>query len=223
MTDAQANPNLLPLSIKNLSFSYDTEPLLDLAEFEVAAQQRVAIIGPSGCGKTTLMHLIAGLIKPNAGSIRINYQEITTLSEPDMDRLRGREIGIVFQRLHLMPAISVLDNLLLAQKLARVPTDKAHATLMLEKLGVADFKDVLPNNLSQGQAQRAAIARSIIHKPSLVIADEPTSALDSQNASEAIQLLSELSDSVGFGLLVVTHDERVRSSMDRVLDLGGKA
>ncbi len=210
----------LVLNVSDLKFSYGAEPLIDLPEFHIRPEERVAIIGPSGCGKTTLMHLIAGLIRPDSGSIELHGQEITQLKEWEVDRLRGREVGIVFQRLHLMPAISVLNNLLLAQKLARVNQDKQHAMQLLQQLGIAEFKDVLPGNLSQGQAQRAAIARAVVHKPTLVIGDEPTSALDSNNAREAIRLLTDLSKEVGFGLLVVTHDERVRSGMDRVLTLG---
>ena len=219
MSDSNANT----LSIRELKFSYDDTPLLSIDEFQLPPKQRVAVMGPSGCGKTTFMHLISGLIRPQRGSIEINGQEITGLSEWAMDRVRGKEIGIVFQRLHLMPAISLLNNLLLAQKLARVDANKLVALELLQRLGIEEFADTLPSNLSQGQAQRAAIARALVHKPSLVIADEPTSALDSGNAKEAIELLSELSETANFALLVVTHDERVRSAMDRVYPLGGEA
>ena len=219
MPDSSANI----LDIKDLEFSYGDTPLISIDDFGLQSNERVAVIGPSGCGKTTFMHLIAGLIRPLKGSIQINGQELTTLKEWEIDRLRGKEVGIVFQRLHLMPAISVLNNLLLAQKLARVDQDRDSAVELLERLGIAEFADTLPAKLSQGQAQRAAIARALVHKPSLVIADEPTSALDSGNAKEAIELLGELSSSANFALLVVTHDERVRSSMDRVYPLGGNS
>ena len=209
------------LSIKDLKFSYGEEPLIDIADFQLAKREKVAVIGPSGCGKTTFMHLISGLVRPQQGSIKIRGQELAMLKEWEVDRFRGREIGIVFQRLHLLPAISILNNLLLAQRLARIPQDKSSAIDLLARLGIAEFADQLPGNLSQGQAQRAAIARAVIHKPALVIGDEPTSALDSGNAEEAIQMLTELSDSNGFSLLIVTHDERVRGAMDRVLPLGG--
>jgi ABC-type lipoprotein export system ATPase subunit len=127
-----------------------------------------------------------------------------------MDRFRGRSIGVVFQRLHLLSAISVLNNLLLAQRLARMAPDKKKAMTLLDRLGIAGQAHALPAMLSQGQAQRAAIARAVIHSPSLVIGDEPTSALDNSSAADAIQLIKELSESVGFALLIVTHDERVR-------------
>lgn len=211
------------LSIKDLKFSYGATPLLDIESFHLAAKERVAVMGPSGCGKTTFMHLVAGLIRPNQGTITLKDADITQLDEWEVDRIRGKHIGIVFQRLHLMPAISVLNNLLLAQKLARVEQNKTSAMGILDRLGIADYANTLPNQLSQGQAQRGAIARALVHDPDLVIADEPTSALDSGNAEEAINLLSELSETIGFSLLVVTHDERVRNAMDRVYPLGGAA
>jgi ABC-type lipoprotein export system ATPase subunit len=208
------------LQIRNLSFSFGETPLLEIDDLHIQPGDQVAVIGPSGCGKTTFMHLISGLLRPQSGVIEIQGQDIGQLKEWQMDRLRGREIGIVFQRLHLIPALSVLDNLLLAQRLARVAVDKSNARQLLDRLGIADQSGLMPASLSQGQAQRAAIARAVIHNPKLVIGDEPTSALDDQNAAEAINLLKELSENSGFALLVVTHDERVRASMDQVLDLG---
>jgi putative ABC transport system ATP-binding protein len=177
-------------------------------------------MGPSGCGKSTFIHLVAGLLKPQKGTIRIKNQDITKLEEWKIDRLRGQSIGIVFQRLHLLPSISILDNLLLAQKLAQTTVDRKSAIELLKRLDLEEWINKFPHHLSQGQAQRAAIARAVIHKPALVIGDEPTSALDDDNAQEAIRLLNELSENVGFALLIVTHDKRVRDSMDSVLSLG---
>lgn len=211
------------LDIQGLKFGYDHKPILELDRFSLDRGEKVAVIGPSGCGKTTLMHLISGLIKPDFGTITLGGQDLSGLNEQQIDRLRGHEVGIVFQNLHLMPAISVLNNLLLAQKLARVTVDKSHALSLLDRLGIGDKADQLPGNLSQGQAQRAAIARAVVHQPKLVIGDEPTSALDRGNADEAIALLGELSASINFALLIVTHDERVSDSMDRVVRLGGAA
>ncbi|MFT5102347.1 MAG: ABC-type lipoprotein export system ATPase subunit [Planctomycetaceae bacterium] len=211
------------LAIDNLAFGYGDKPLIEIEKMRIRTRERVAIIGPSGCGKTTFMHLVAGLIRPQSGSIKILSREITKLKEWEVDRIRGREIGIVFQRLYLMPSISILDNLLLAQRLARVNIDNDLAMQLLERLDIAEFSSALPHKLSQGQAQRAAIARAIVHKPALVIGDEPTSALDDGNTREAIKLLTELSETVGFSLMIVTHDERVRDEMDRVISLGAKS
>lgn len=208
------------LEIEGLRFGYDDKPLLDIKKFHLKQDERVALIGPSGCGKTTFIHLVSGLIRPDYGVVRLAGQDITRLSEQQVDRVRGQQVGIIFQNLHLMPAISVLDNLLLAQRLARAPIDKNHALELLERLGISEKAGELPGSLSQGQAQRAAIARAVAHKPKLLIGDEPTSALDKENAETAINLLSELSTSHHFALLIVTHDERVSAAMDRVIRLG---
>ena len=208
------------LSLNKLEFSFDEKPLINIEEFKVRTRERIAIMGPSGCGKSTFIHLVAGLLKPQKGTIKIKNQDITKLEEWKIDRLRGQSIGIVFQRLHLLPSISILDNLLLAQKLARTTVDRESAIELLKRLDLEEWINKFPHHLSQGQAQRAAIARAVIHKPALVIGDEPTSALDDDNAQEAIRLLNELSENVGFALLIVTHDKRVRDSMDSVLSLG---
>ena len=208
------------LSLNKLEFSFNEKPLINIKEFKVRTRERIAIMGPSGCGKSTFIHLVAGLLKPQKGTIKIKNQDITKLEEWKIDRLRGQSIGIVFQRLHLLPSISILDNLLLAQKLARTTVDRESAIELLKRLDLEEWINKFPHHLSQGQAQRAAIARAVIHKPALVIGDEPTSALDDDNAQEAIRLLNELSENVGFALLIVTHDKRVRDSMDSVLSLG---
>ena len=200
------------LSLNKLEFSFNEKPLINIEEFKVRTRERIAIMGPSGCGKSTFIHLVAGLLKPQKGTIKIKNQDITKLEEWKID--------IVFQRLHLLPSISILDNLLLAQKLARTTVDRESAIELLKRLDLEEWINKFPHHLSQGQAQRAAIARAVIHKPALVIGDEPTSALDDDNAQEAIRLLNELSENVGFALLIVTHDKRVRDSMDSVLSLG---
>ena len=217
--DEKDASRLVPvIEINDLAFGYD-QPLLNIDHFALAQSESIAVLGPSGCGKTTFMHLLTGLLRPNSGSIRINGTEITTLSESLIDRLRGQHIGIVFQRLHLVPSITVIENLLLAQRLARKSADRPYAITLLEQLDIADLINKKPGQLSQGQAQRVAIARAVVHRPQLLVADEPTSALDDQNAKEALTLLTSLTASTGAALMVVTHDERVRSLMTRTYDL----
>ena len=213
-----ASPLVPVIEINDLVFGYD-QPLLNIDHFALAQSESIAVLGPSGCGKTTFMHLLTGLLRPNSGSIRINGTEITTLSESLIDRLRGQHIGIVFQRLHLVPSITVIENLLLAQRLARKSADRPYAITLLEQLDIVDLINKKPGQLSQGQAQRVAIARAVVHRPQLLVADEPTSALDDQNAKEALTLLTSLTASTGAALMVVTHDERVRSLMTRTYDL----
>lgn len=207
------------LQVRNLAFQYD-QPLLDIDTFLVARGECVGLIGPSGCGKTTFIHLIAGLLKPTRGSIQVNGIDLSQLTETQTDRLRGQSIGIVFQRLYLIPSLSVIDNLTLAQSLSRVSVDKPYAIQLLEQLGVGELLNSKPYQLSQGQAQRVAIARSLAHRPSLVMADEPTSALDDKNAQEAMAILRTMTQTAGAALAIVTHDQRVRDQVDRVFNLG---
>ena len=210
------------LSVDNLSFSYGESPLLNVERFSANARERIGVLGPSGCGKTTFIHLIAGLLRPQLGTISINGHEISTMKEAAIDRIRGKHMGIVFQRLHLMPAINVLDNLLLAQRMARSPIDGKYALQLLAQLGIEDLAQKKPQTLSQGQAQRVAIARSLAHRPSLLVADEPTSALDDNNAMDALDVLCELTESTGAALIIVTHDDRVKDRIDSVFSLGAE-
>ncbi|MFT6518006.1 MAG: putative ABC transport system ATP-binding protein [Candidatus Azotimanducaceae bacterium] len=219
---ATPDKNALVVELNNLEFGYD-KPILRIAHFALKIRESVAVFGPSGCGKTTLMHLIAGLLRPQKGTVKINGTDITALSEAFVDRVRGQNIGIVFQQLHLIPSISVIDNLLLGQRLARVPTDRPFAMELLAQLGLAHLIDQMPAKLSQGESQRVAIARAVAHRPSLLIADEPTSALDRANADDALGVLREITYTNAAALIIVTHDERVRDSIDRVFDLGAKA
>lgn len=210
------------LNINSLEFHYD-QPLINIESFDIARHECVGVIGPSGCGKTTFIHLVAGLLRPARGSVRVNGVDLSRLSEGEIDRVRGQHMGIVFQRLHLVPSISVLDNLLLAQRLSRSIIDRAHAASLLDQLGIGDLLNKKPHQLSQGQAQRVAIARALAHRPSLVIADEPTSALDDDNAADAMMMLRTLTRNTGAALIVVTHDDRVRARVDRIFNLGDEA
>lgn len=210
------------LQINNLEFHYD-QPLIRIEAFKVHGCESVGVIGPSGCGKTTLIHLIAGLLRPLKGSVQINGIDLSQLNERAIDRIRGRSLGIVFQRLHLLPSISVIDNLLLAQRLAGVPLDRTFAIDLIEQLSLGDALNKKPAQLSQGQAQRVAIARSLAHRPSLVVADEPTSALDDANADAAMTMLQSLTEATEAALIVVTHDERVRARVGRTFNLGDES
>jgi ABC-type lipoprotein export system ATPase subunit len=219
---AMPDKNALVVELNNIKFGYE-KPILSIDHFALKIRESMAVLGPSGCGKTTFMHLIAGLLRPQNGSVKINGTDITALSETSVDRVRGQNIGIVFQQLHLVPSISVIDNLLLGQRLARVPTDRPFAVELLTQLGLAHLIEQMPGKLSQGESQRVAIARAVAHRPSLLIADEPTSALDRANADDALGVLQELTYTNASALIIVTHDERVRGSFDRVFDLGAKA
>lgn len=209
------------VDVEGLRFGYGAESVLSIDDFRLERGQSRALIGPSGCGKTTFVHLLAGLLTSTTGSVRILGQDLAALSEAERDRFRGRHVGFVFQRFHLMPSLSVRENLRLAQRLSRSDQPAGHIDGMLERLGLSELRHRKPSALSQGQAQRVAIARALVHKPDLLIADEPTSALDDSHADEALDLLRETATELQAALLVVTHDHRVRGRLDDDFDLGG--
>lgn len=207
------------VSVNNLQFGYDNALVVDIPEFSLARGESVAVIGPSGCGKTSFMHLLAGLLRPTSGKIAVLGQDLAALGDTALDRFRGGSMGLVFQRFHLIRALSVRQNLLLAAKLSRRAVTAETVTTMIQRLDIAAVADQKPHTLSQGQAQRAAIARALIHEPQVVLADEPTSALDDQNAEAAILLLQEAVAESGAALLVVTHDQRIRGALNHDFDL----
>ncbi len=211
----------LALSTSSLSYSYGVggETTLTFPDVTIARGESCAVVGPSGCGKTTLLHLIAGLLTPRAGSIHVAGQRMDTRSQRDRDRLRGRLIGIVLQQLRLVASLSALDNLLLAQRLAGRPVDREAATERLVGLGLGQCLHRRPGALSQGEAQRVAIARALMGQPTLLLADEPSSSLDDANAERVLQLLTEQAAEHGAALLVVTHDARIRGRLDQELEL----
>lgn len=208
------------IDIDALTFSYGSQAVVDLKRFQLAAGESMAVIGSSGCGKTTFLHLLAGLLKPASGKIRILGHDITQMGEAQLDRFRGEHMGMVFQRLFLMPALSVRQNVELARRLARKPREEARVDALLTQLGILEFAHHKPRMLSQGQAQRVAIARALVHSPALVLADEPTSALDDEHAGQALALLKETTAAVGAALLVVTHDGRIRGQLDHEFNMG---
>jgi putative ABC transport system ATP-binding protein len=177
------------------------------------------VSGASGTGKTTLLHTIAGFIPPLAGQIVIDGTDITSLSESARDRFRGRRIGMIFQNLHLVKSLSVLDNLLLSSYLTGLPQQPKTAVALLDQLGIADKRSAMPANLSRGQAQRVAIARAILNQPALILADEPTSSLDDQACQNVIQLIQQLAQQHNASLLITSHDQRLKANFAQILNL----
>ena len=200
--------------MRDLHFAYARQTVLRLDRFRLGRSENTAVIGPSGCGKSTFVHLLAGLLSPDAGTVRVLGQDLAALGEAERDRFRGRHIGFVFQRLHLLPALTVRENLALAQRLARRERGPRRIDALLERLGLASMAGRKPRALSHGQAQRAAIARALVHEPELVIADEPTSALDDGHAHDVLALIREVTAGASAALLIVTHDHRVRGHLD---------
>lgn len=210
---------LLMLIAKNISFQYQPQQVFHFPEITCQSNDRLLILGESGKGKTTLLHLLAGLLRPTGGEIRINNTDITQLSGSALDKFRGKNIGIVFQTAHFVDSLSVEDNLIMPQFLTGIKPDRKKAKELLERLNLGDKGKKRAAQLSVGEAQRVAIARAVINNPPLILADEPTSALDDKNALEVIQLLEQQAQETGAALVIVTHDKRLKDQFQNQITL----
>ena len=190
--------------------------MLDIPRFEIAASQQVALIGQSGGGKTTLLHLIAGLLMPDSGSIRVAGTELTRLSEQGRDRFRASAIGYVFQTFNLLPAFTALENVRLGMTFGHGRHDSSRAKELLDRVGLADRANYRPAQLSVGQQQRVAIARALAGKPKLLLADEPTANVDPVSAESVLDLILDSCRDEGIGLLMVTHSMKIADKFARV-------
>lgn len=198
-------------------------PALRLPDWAAPQGAQRLVIGPSGSGKSTLLHLLAGVLRPSRGRVVVAERDLAELGPGELDRFRGRHVGVVFQRLHLLGALSVAENLLIAQRLAGLPEDGARVASVLSALGIEALARARPARLSFGQAQRAAIGRALVNRPRLVLADEPTSALDDESCAVVLDLLLEHTRREGATLVIATHDARVRERVPEHLTLARPA
>ena len=215
------------LVLEKVRFGWEsTHNLINIEHFSVRQGESVFLRGPSGSGKSTLLGLIGGVIVPQTGDILINDENLVTQSSARRDRIRADHLGIIFQQFNLLPYLSVVDNITLPcqfSKLRLLRSEEFHgspqreAVELVKRLGLAaEFLDKPVMQLSVGQQQRAAVARALIGRPSLIIADEPTSALDSDNRDRFIELLNEQRQEFNTSLLFVSHDASLAGHFDRV-------
>ena len=198
---------------------YGKVAAVEVPEWRAGTGDAWLLAGQSGSGKSTLLHILAGLTKPTVGSVIIGDTDIAALSESARDRWRGRNVGLVPQRLHLVGALDVRDNLRLARSLAGHPVDEAHISALLEAVGVIELERRFPSQLSHGQAQRVAIARAVVNRPVLVLSDEPTANLDDFHVARALEMLRVQAIEAGATLVVASHDARVRSLLPNLFTL----
>ena len=192
--------------------------IVDVSRFELAEKAQVALAGESGSGKTTLLHLVAGILAPDSGSIKLNGVELATLSEGERDRLRAQNIGYIFQTFNLLPGYTSIQNVLLGMSFGP-GTDRVFAEQLLKRVGLGDRLDHYPRQLSTGQQQRVAVARALANRPKLVLADEPTGNLDHVNGREALKLIRETCRENGAALLLVSHDRDTLAGFESVVQL----
>jgi putative ABC transport system ATP-binding protein len=208
------------LRLSGIHQRYGAKEVLALERFEAAQGEHWLVLGASGSGKTTFLNLVAGLLAPTAGEIEVGGQSLSKLTGSALDRWRGRNVGIVPQKLHLVASLDVLQNLLLAPYLAGLPMDESRASGLLENLSLKEKAKDKPHHLSHGQAQRVAIARAVMNRPKLLLADEPTANLDDASCAQALDLLQAQAKECGATLIVATHDQRAKARFANRLDLG---
>lgn len=202
-------------ALRDLNHAYAAQPVLKVPNWQVEQGAHWLVLGPSGSGKTTLLHVLACILQPTSGSVSIAGLDMAALSPAALDRFRGRHIGIVLQRLHLVASLSVTGNLLLAQYLAGLPQDRARVRAVLADLDLADKARAMPHELSHGQAQRVAVARAVINRPQLLLADEPTSNLDDARCMQALDLLESQARACRATLVIATHDQRTKARISK--------
>lgn len=206
------------IKTESLKFSYDGKKYFDFPDINLDSGENLLIIGNSGIGKTTLLHLLAGILKPESGSINISGTDISKFSDTELDKFRGDNIGIVFQKPHFISSLTINENLKLAKYLS--PSKKSgDAKKILESLNIKDKYQQKPNQLSEGEKQRASIALALINSPSLILADEPTSSLDDFNCDNVIKLLKKQAKDHKAQLIVITHDARLKKHFKNNLNL----
>ena len=190
---------------------------LDDVSFSVAEGEFCAIVGSSGSGKSTLLHLMGGVDRPTSGTVCLNGEDIYARSDEQLAVFRRREVGLVYQFYNLIPVLNVVENITLPVALDGRPVNRERLATLLRTLGLEGREDALPNQLSGGQQQRAAIGRALMNAPSVVLADEPTGNLDSRNSHEIMALLRASNKEMGQTLVVITHDEDIAATADRII------
>ena len=206
------------IQTKKLNFKYNDQAAFSFPDINLRKNENLLIIGSSGIGKTTLLHLLAGLLQSDSGSINLFGQDISKLTQYELDRFRGQNIGIVFQKPHFVNSLTVKENLQLAQYLGN-KVNQGRIDDILSSLNILNKKNKNPKKLSQGEKQRACIAMAIVNSPKLILADEPTSSLDDENCDRVIKLLKKQASEFNAQLVVITHDNRLKKHFKKSIKL----
>lgn len=198
------------IETKNITFSYQKDQVFLMPDLYCEAGSTILVTGNSGKGKTTYLHILAGLLQPKSGELKIDKQNLFDLSEQKRDEFRGKNIGVVFQKSYFIASLTVLENLEMASWLAVGKKNTQRADSLLKKLDIEEQAHKLTSQLSIGQQQRVSIARALMCEPKVLLADEPTSSLDDKNALNVVNLLESLAKEYKAALIIVTHDARIK-------------
>ncbi|TDO24689.1 ABC transporter ATP-binding protein [Pedobacter duraquae] len=207
------------IELKSVAHTYSGTQAIKFRDWKINNGEQWLLLGGSGSGKTTLLHILTGILKPEIGKVFIEDTSIYELTSRKLDQFRGRHIGIIFQRPHLIKSLTIAENLILAQTFAGLKTDQERVTEVLASLDIDHKMHAYPATLSQGQLQRVSIARAVVNRPALLIADEPTSSLDDKNAFAVLDLLLQQSGLNQATLVVATHDKRVKDAFTNTYEL----
>lgn len=200
------------LQTHHLTFQYPkSKTVFSFPNISLQEKEHLLILGKSGIGKTTLLHLLSGLLSPLDGTVQIDNTDLSKLSNNQLDQFRGQHIGMVFQKKHAVQSLSVYDNLKARLYFAKQTINEKSINTLLETLDLIQHKNKKTNELSEGQLQRLGIASAVIHQPKLILADEPTSSLDDENCHNVMQLLLQQAEQNKANLIVITHDQRIKS------------
>ena len=209
------------VTIEAIKKSFADVSVLRGIDLRIKTGERVGLMGPSGSGKSTLLNCICGIETVDEGAIRVDGEELGSLSVRDLERIRRVKIGYIFQSFHLLPTLNAFENVEFSAQLANISQKerKERVNELLKLVGMEHRTNHLPDSLSGGERQRVAIARALIHNPKLVLADEPTGSLDTETGSKVLDLLESLSDEFNVSLLLVTHDKASTRICDRVITM----
>jgi len=207
------------LKSESIIFTYDGVTKFSFPDIQLDKGESLLVLGDSGVGKTTFIQILAGLLKSKSGKIKLENTNYNELSSKEMDQFRGKYIGMIFQKPHFVRNLNILDNLLLSLYLSEKKQDKRRVIELLEEIGLGNKLESMPNELSQGEQQRAAIALAVIKKPDLILADEPTSSLDDTNCQKIITLLKEQAAKTKSKLIIITHDNRIKNQFNKSITL----
>jgi lipoprotein-releasing system ATP-binding protein len=206
---------------KNIEFHYNSDQSFNIPDITLNQGEQLLILGKSGSGKTTILNILGGLLKPFKGEILIDRTSIYQLSGASLDKFRGKNIGIIFQKPHILAPLTVEENLRLANYFSGANGEKNE--ILLKDLGIFHKKKAKVNTLSEGEAQRVSIARALANSPKIILADEPTASLDDENAEKVVRLLKEQAEKFKAVLIIVTHDQRVKDHISNQIIIGGEA